>query len=209
MNPPKIISKNIWITLTLIILFVIGVDFGYHQLVHYFDKIEANNLHLFHIVGLSIFFILGSSTILLINRMIRLYEKCGKLKYFYETLLDNVPVPVYFKNIHGIYKYGNKAFCNQLGKEQSEILNEHARDIYENIMDDEGINEIIGDDIRVLRNLNDEAILRQIYRDGILEKYIIHKFPYKDEKENVEGIVGITYRFDTMNDIINNCKDLE
>lgn len=42
--------------------------------------------------------------------------------YIINSIIDNIPIPIFFKNIDGLYTYCNKAFCEYHGVSRKEII---------------------------------------------------------------------------------------
>jgi len=114
-------------------------------------------------------------------------EELKRQKKFLQTLMDSIPVPVFYKNRVGSYTGCNTAFESYTGKPSEEIIGRSVYDIWPKEMADVYHNA----DITVL----DEAITQQYeasvrYADGTDHEVVFYKAPYYNEGDQVVGLIG-------------------
>ncbi|MFZ5967037.1 MAG: diguanylate cyclase [Bacillota bacterium] len=121
-------------------------------------------------------------------------EKLDFINKFFET----IPNPLFYKDIHGVYKHCNQAFASYLGRRKEEILGHTTFEIHPS-------------DLAVLYHKADQELIQSqgtkiseasiLCHDGFIHNVIINKAALIDAKGNVDGIVG------TLNDITERKKD--
>lgn len=109
---------------------------------------------------------------------------------FIETIMDTIPLPVFYKDLNGVYKGCNPKFEEFLGKSRIDIINRKVSDI-------------LPPHIAELHNKKDLEIYNgsviQAYEstlknsDGTLCYMIIHKALYRDGDGGPAGVVGILF----------------
>jgi PAS domain S-box-containing protein len=111
-----------------------------------------------------------------------------KQKEYLNTLLETIPNPVFYKDIHGKYSGCNKAFEAFVGKPRSEIV---GRSVYEL-----GPKEI-ADRYHEMDRALFETPGKQHYEwqvqgaDGLLRDVIFDKATIEDAAGNIAGLVGV------------------
>jgi PAS domain S-box-containing protein len=48
---------------------------------------------------------------------------------FLQKLIDSIPIPIFYKDIHGVYLGGNREFANFLGRKKEEIVGKTVREL--------------------------------------------------------------------------------
>jgi len=109
---------------------------------------------------------------------------------FIETVLDAIPLPVFYKDLKGAYKGCNTKYEEFTGKSRLEIINRTAGDI-------------LPPHIAEQQNRKDQIVytesVSQVYEsalknsDGALRHMIIHKALYRDGNGDPAGVVGILF----------------
>jgi len=127
-----------------------------------------------------------------------------------ESLLDAIPVPVFYKNVRGAYTGCNRAFATFLGKPKCEII---GKTVY----------EVAPHDLADIYYTADDELLhhpgKQIYEttviaaDGTWHDVIFNKATYLNEDGTVKGIIGtildITKRKNIERELVKAREDLE
>jgi PAS domain S-box-containing protein len=108
---------------------------------------------------------------------------------FQKSLFGAIPSPIFYKDVQGRYKGGNKSFAAYLGKSKTEFI-------------DKTVYDIAAKDIADVYHDADQALFAnpglQIYEsqitrsDGSVREVIFHKATYHDHLSNeVAGLVGV------------------
>lgn len=108
-------------------------------------------------------------------------------KYFFDVLLQTIPIPVYFKNQDGVYAGFNKAFENYFGKSKEELIN---KSVY----------EVFPEELAKIYHKQDSVLLgepqSQVYEaklqvaNGEIRDVIFHKATTVDSNGKINGLVG-------------------
>jgi PAS domain S-box-containing protein len=127
-----------------------------------------------------------------ITRDITDRKKNEKLLYeqytFLQTLIDNIPNPIFYKDVNGVYIGCNRAFVSLLGSSRENILGKTVFDITSKELADTYYE-------------HDKALLEspgvQIYEsqikcaDGSVREVIFNKATFSDASGKVKGIIGV------------------
>ncbi|MDD2553468.1 MAG: PAS domain S-box protein [Desulfotomaculaceae bacterium] len=107
---------------------------------------------------------------------------------FLQRLIDNIPSPVYYKDVNGIYQGCNKAYAAVLGRDKNEIV---GKSIY----------DLTPLDLADGCHRKDEALLRDLgvqvyessvlYSDGVRHSAIINKAAYYNTDGTMAGLIGV------------------
>jgi PAS domain S-box-containing protein len=108
-------------------------------------------------------------------------------RLFLNTLLDDIPLPVFYKNIYGQYLAFNRAFERFFGKTHEELIGKCVFDI-------------VPQELAEIHHAKDLELLRapgaQIYEtkmmdgSGQLRNMVDHKATYIDSRGQIDGLVG-------------------
>lgn len=114
-------------------------------------------------------------------------EMLRKNESFLATLLEAIPIPVYYKDSNGLYLGCNQAFETLVGTTSKEMLNKSAFDINP-------------EELAAVYHTKDQALFDsggiQTYqyriqnRAGETRDVIFHKAAFKDSNDQVAGLVG-------------------
>lgn len=135
-----------------------------------------------------------------------LLKKYKNEHFFYESLLDALPFPIFYKDLKGIYRYCNKYFENGFQVNRSEIIGKHTKDIYQDIAGEAELADYIYSDIRLLRGDPIVVDRRVLIKDGKEYKFIVFKQLHKNQDDRVVGILGVGYNPDDLEVAL---KDIE
>lgn len=107
---------------------------------------------------------------------------------FLQRLIDNIPNPVYYKDVNGIYQGCNKAYAAILGRDKNEIV---GKSIY----------DLTPLDLADGCHRKDEVLLRDqgvqvyessvLYADGVRHSAIINKAAYYNTDGTMAGLIGV------------------
>ncbi len=111
---------------------------------------------------------------------------------FLETLLDDIPSPVFQRDKNGIYLNCNETFANQImGLPKEKVIGGSFGEFRKRVP-----KELVE-----IYQMHDQELLRQgesqyyetkvVCADGVKRDFLLHKAAYKDSSGNVNGIVGV------------------
>ncbi len=105
----------------------------------------------------------------------------------YRMLLENLPQRIFYKDRNSVYMSCNENFANDLHIKADEIMGKTDYDFYPKVLAE----KYRTDDRRIMESGRAEDIEEKYIRDGT--ELIVHtvKTPIRDEKGNVNGILGI------------------
>ncbi len=110
-------------------------------------------------------------------------------KALFEALLENLPVPIFYKDRSGIYQGVNRAFEATYGINRSEIVGYTVFDIAPKDL----ANRYFIEDEELFKNPNVAQIYEHLVknkRSGDIKNVLFHKMTYRDSSGSVAGIVG-------------------
>ena len=109
-----------------------------------------------------------------------------------ETLLNNIPCPIYYKNKSGIYMSCNDAFANDiLGFRKEQIIGKSLYD-FPDTVDPELISAHQRFDREVMAHVDTQKYETHVKKaDGEVGEFIFNKAAIKDAEKNIIGIAGI------------------
>ncbi|HLP05399.1 MAG TPA: PAS domain-containing protein, partial [Paludibacter sp.] len=107
------------------------------------------------------------------------------------SVIDNVPIPIFYKDINGVYKFLNQAFCEVHGRNEKELIGKTLSEL------------------TVSKRIADKCNQMDIdlYRDRVIQRYeckmkyadksehdiIFNKSPFYDSYGNLLGLVGAMF----------------
>ncbi|AKB24411.1 sensory transduction histidine kinase [Methanosarcina sp. MTP4] len=111
---------------------------------------------------------------------------------FLETLLDDIPSPVFQRDKNGIYLNCNETFASQImGLPKEKVIGGSFTDFRKRVPKE----------LAEIYQLHDKEFLRQggsqyyeikvVCADGLKRDFLLHKAAYKDSSGNVSGVVGV------------------
>jgi PAS domain S-box-containing protein len=106
---------------------------------------------------------------------------------FLETLMDNIPNPIFFKNVDGVYIDCNKAFCELINEAKHEIVGKRLIDIVSR----ETADAIEQRDYEMLVNRQNQSYEMNFGLEfGVDKSYITNKSIFYDQFNQPAGIIG-------------------
>jgi PAS domain S-box-containing protein len=109
---------------------------------------------------------------------------------FIETILDTIPLPVFYKDLKGAYKGCNTKFEEFIGKSRMEIMNKTVFDILPPHIAEQHNKK----DLDIFGGSVIQAYESNVRNaDGLLRCVVFHKAPYLDGDGSPAGIVGILF----------------
>jgi diguanylate cyclase (GGDEF)-like protein/PAS domain S-box-containing protein len=116
---------------------------------------------------------------------------------FFESLLEVLPNPIFYKDKDGKYKFCNKAFLDSLGFKREEIIGKGVYDIAPKNLADIYFNA----DNKLMNERGFQTYQSSVlYSDGTMHEVIFSKAVHEDPNGGLLGLVGI------MQDITENRK---
>lgn len=106
---------------------------------------------------------------------------------FLQKLIDSIPIPVFYKDIRGVYLGGNRAFADFLGRKMEDIVGRTVR-------------EIAPEDLAEVYERADKELFRRggvqtyesaiVHADGARHWVIFNKATFSDRDGVVGGLIG-------------------
>ena len=110
---------------------------------------------------------------------------------FFQTLIDTIPVPIYYKDNDCVYLGCNRAFEESIDRSKQDIIGQKAEDIYPAELG----RRLTRKDRELLDAGGVQIYEKEVVRpDGSLHTEITHKACFHDRSGQVSGLVGV--RFD-------------
>ncbi len=114
---------------------------------------------------------------------------------FLQTLIDAIPVPIYYKDTHRVYLGCNRAFEESFNRSRDLIIGKTAEDIYAPSLAE----AIKKKDQGLLRQGGKQIFEKDIhFPDGSLHTEITHKASFADSKGGIAGLVGVRLDITTL-----------
>ena len=108
--------------------------------------------------------------------------------HFFQTLLDAIPVPVYYKDTACAYMGCNSAFAQAFGYQQEAIIGKTVLDIQPL----DFAKKIHQKDVELLQTGGTQAFERVLkFADGSRQTVILHKATFKDSQGMLAGLIGV------------------
>ena len=108
---------------------------------------------------------------------------------FLQTLINTIPVPIFYKDTQGTYLGGNHAFFRFLGKKSNEVV---GKPVHEVIQNKEFADVFVKMDNKLIRSGTKQVYeAKAIKGTGEVRDVILHKAAYKNSDGETAGIVGI------------------
>ncbi|MCF8364702.1 MAG: PAS domain S-box protein [Bacteroidales bacterium] len=119
-------------------------------------------------------------------------NKIKQTNYFLQTIIDAIPVPVFYKDIHAKHRGGNKAFFDFIGKKPEDAIGRNTGDI---ICVDQFAANFLHRDNELIQNFTDKLYYESeaVNTLGEIRKVEIHKASYKNEAGETAGILGVLF----------------
>jgi PAS domain S-box-containing protein len=106
---------------------------------------------------------------------------------FYQKIFDALPIPIYYRDIKGVYQMCNKAHENFVGKPRVQIIGKSVYEIHTRQMADIYSRK----DKELLANPDIQVYETQVMqKDGTTMDVVMNKAVIRDNQGNIAGIVG-------------------
>lgn len=114
-------------------------------------------------------------------------ERLTQQKNFIDSLLSAIPIPVFFKDVNGLYFGCNKAFSDVMGVSNDQIKGKSVHELWPSEMAD--VYHL--KDLELIRNPHHQVYeFRVKDRNGEMRDVIFAKDAFYDEKGEAAGLVG-------------------
>ncbi len=121
-----------------------------------------------------------------------------------QSILDNIPFPISYKDLKGFYMGCNKAFSKYQEKTPDELINKNVFDL----MDEKEAERLHKEDEHVIANKESIQYERTITNPaGSSRVYIINKAPFFDADNNVIGVLSVMIDITTLKNIEKELRD--
>ncbi|MDA3956165.1 diguanylate cyclase [Oceanispirochaeta sp.] len=123
-----------------------------------------------------------------INELVNQEDSLEENREFLNTLINLVPLPIYYKNQSGQFQFYNNAYSKILRLSVDEI---HGKTVYD-IYDRDQAEILSRDDNKLMQKQDVQIFERKVrFRDGRIRDFIIHKTPdYSRKDGRVKGLAG-------------------
>ncbi len=105
----------------------------------------------------------------------------------HQKIIDALPIPIFYRDLNGIYEMCNKAHEKFMGKSKEEIIGKSIHEVHSKETSDIYANQ----DKELLKNLGEQVYETQIKQsNGNIYNAILKKGVIRDNDDKVIGIVG-------------------
>ncbi len=106
---------------------------------------------------------------------------------FYQKIIDALPIPIYYRDLNGVYQMCNKSHEKFTGRPKEQIIGKSVYDIHSKEMAD----IYSGRDKELLANPDVQVYETQIKKkDGSVHHVIMNKAVIRNNEDEIAGIVG-------------------
>jgi PAS domain S-box-containing protein len=117
-------------------------------------------------------------------------KKVSEQLHFFQTLIDSIPAPIFYKDSDGVYKGCNIPFEKILGKHKDNII---GKTVYE-IAPTDMAKEYHEKDLELIRNKGTQIYESSVvYSDDTLHDVIFHKAAFTDPEGALSGLIGVVF----------------
>lgn len=119
----------------------------------------------------------------------RLLADLQQSQQFLRTLLDNIPYPIFFKDIQGAYLGFNRAFLGYIGSTEETLL---GKTVYDLNTDKELADNYHEMDLALFRNPGTPQVYEAAvkYGDGTVHDVIFNKVTFTNPNGSLGGLIG-------------------
>ena len=123
-----------------------------------------------------------------INESVILQKNLVESRNFLDTLINLIPLPIYYKNLKGEYEFFNKAFSKLQGMQDIDLIGSTVYDLYSQ----EQADEFTRSDQSMFKEKEVRVYDNKVtFRDGQTRELMIHKAPdISSEDSEVKGLAG-------------------
>lgn len=105
----------------------------------------------------------------------------------HEKIIDALPIPIFYRDLNGVYQMCNKAHEKFTGKPKADIIGKSIHDIHSK----ETADIYASQDNLLLKNPGEQIYEMEIkHKNGTTNNVILNKAVIRDNNDNVIGIVG-------------------
>lgn len=115
-------------------------------------------------------------------------EELKRQKEFFETFMENIPIPVYHKDKNGYFNGLNNEFEAFFGIEKNELLRKKTTEVFK----DENASALVQNDKDLYKNRGYQTFEAKVkHFDGSVRDVIFNKTLFTDSTGKVQGLVGV------------------
>lgn len=115
-------------------------------------------------------------------------EKLHNQMVFFETLINTIPNPLFYKDSNGIYMGANDAFYEFIGKSPEDVVGKNVFDVSPKDIADKYYKK----DKELLEKPGKQSYEWKVKsKDNSVRTVIFNKATFRDSRENVAGLLGI------------------
>lgn len=122
---------------------------------------------------------------------------------YLDTLINNIPSLVWFKNLAGIHLKVNDAFCDLVGKAKTDIEGKNhyyiwdiPKEVYER-----SDYVCLDTDVVIIDSKKPQAFDEKVFSKKGMRQFTTYKAPIFDEKDNLVGTLGCAYDITELKNI--------
>lgn len=110
------------------------------------------------------------------------------MSHFFETLINTIPSPIFYKDINGLYLGCNTAYEKFFGITKEKLIGKSVYDISPKKLAD-----IYAKQDKLLFDHPGKQEYESLIKDtrGVIHNVIFNKATFSDEQGNIKGLVGI------------------
>lgn len=159
-------------------------------------KSMGDRLHLAHMVwtnATDMIFLRFNLERLIVD--IRAKRQQYLLDTYLNTLIDNIPDLIWFKNLDGLHLKVNEAFCQTVGKPREKIVDRDHYDIWDipkELYEKSDYVCLNTDDI-IIQTLQPQAFDEKVFGKNGLRQFLTYKAPLFDERNILVGTMGCAH----------------
>jgi len=131
---------------------------------------------------------LSEQTNIILGHKNEITQRLKNREKFLQTLINNLPLTVFYKNLDGVYTGCNKEYCRFIGKNEEDIVGKSLYEVFEKTQADR------------FKKADNELFAKggiQVYdtemtaADGSIRNVNFHKTLYYDSNGKVAGMLGV------------------
>lgn len=110
--------------------------------------------------------------------------------YFLGLIIDNIPFPLFYKDVNGVYTGCNKSFCDYLGKSKEEIIGANTIELFG---EDQGSDMARKDQELITQGVSQSYETHIVFPDGREMNAVFHKSLLKNIDNTPMGVIGVYF----------------
>ncbi len=123
-----------------------------------------------------------------ITQRLAVEKQTRNMLTFLKTLIDTIPSPIFYKDLHGIYRDCNREFEAYVGRKKEEIIGKSAHDLFPGELAERYATKDRELLVRPGRQVYEHPIR---YADGTIREVIVNKATHFNADGELAGVVGV------------------